>query len=297
MRRSIRRTMMFLNTQKASLVKDPYVYGPDCVILDLEDAVSQSEKDSARIQLYNTLKYLDYGEVEKWVRINALDTEYFKEDIRAAVAGGCDGIRIPMCETARDVQVVEKLVEEAEEEFGLEKGSVLLMAALETPLSIINCYEICTSSDRLMGVALSGGDFARTMQATTTKTGEEYFYARSAIVVAARAAGVMCFDTVFTDLDDMENLRKETQMIKNMGFDGKSIVNPRQIEVIHDVFTPSEADIASAEHIILGVKEAQAQGIGVLTVDGKMVDIAHVEGAKRTLKLAKAAGVYEGGLV
>lgn len=297
MRRDIRRTMMFLNTQKASLVKDPYVYAPDCVILDLEDAVSQSEKDSARIQLYNTLKYLDYGEVEKWVRINSIDTEYFKEDIRAAVAGRCDGIRIPMCEHAEDVHIVEKLVEEAEEEFGLEKGSILLMAALETPLSIINCYEICTASDRLMGVALSGGDFARTMHATTTKTGEEYFYARSAIVVAARAAGVMCFDTVFTDLDDMENLRKETQMIKNMGFDGKSIINPRQIEVIHDVFTPSPADIASAEHIVLGVQEAEAQGIGVLTVDGKMVDIAHVEGAKRTLQLAKAAGVYEGGLL
>lgn len=296
MRREVRRSMMFLNTQRASLVKDPYVYGPDCVILDLEDAVSISEKDSARIQLYNTLKYLDYGDVEKWVRVNTIDSEYFAEDVRAAVAGGCDGIRIPMCETKEQVEIAEEHVKKAEEEFGLEEGSVMLMAALETPLSIINCYEICKASDRLMGVALSGGDFARTMHATTTKTGEEYFMARSQIVLAARAAGVMCFDTVYTDLDDEETLRKETQMIKNMGFDGKSIINPRQIDIVHDVFTPSEKEIEHAEHLIIAVEEAKKEGVGVLIVDGRMVDIAHVEGAKRTLELAKAAGKYEGDL-
>lgn len=296
MRREVRRTMMFLNTQRASLVKDPYVYGPDCVILDLEDAVSIGEKDSARIQLYNTLKYLDYGEVEKWVRVNATDSEWFREDVRAAVAGGCDGIRIPMCETAEQVEITEKLVEEAEKEFGLEPGSVMLMAALETPLSILNAYEICNSSKRLMGIALSGGDYARTLHATTTKTGEEYFAARAHMVMAARAAGVMCFDTVYTDLDDEETLRKETQMIKNMGFDGKSIISPRQIAVVHDVFTPSEKEITHAEHIVIAVEEAKEEGVGVLIVDGKMVDIAHVEGAQRTLQLAKAAGVYKGDL-
>ena len=213
MKREIRRTMMFLNAQRASLVKDPYIYGPDCVILDLEDAVSPNEKDSARIQLYNTLKYIDYGETEIWVRINATDSPYYKEDIRAAVAGGCDGIRIPMCESRDQVVEVEKLVEEAEKEFCKDIGITMLMAALETPLSIINCYEICTSSDRLMGVALSGGDFARTMHAKTTKTGEEYFLARSQMVLSARAAGVMCFDTVYTDLDDEESLRHDTCLL------------------------------------------------------------------------------------
>ena len=129
---------MFLNAQRASLVKDPYIYGADCVILDLEDAVSIKEKDSARVQLYNTLKYVDYGDTEIWVRINATDSEYYKEDIRAAVAGGADGLRIPMCESRDQVIEVEKLVEEAEKEFGKEIGSTMLMAALETPLSIIN---------------------------------------------------------------------------------------------------------------------------------------------------------------
>ena len=297
MRRNIRRTMMFLNTQKASLVKDPYVYEPDCVILDLEDAVSANEKDSARIQLYNTLKYLDYRQVEKWVRINGVDTEYFKEDIRAAVAGGCDGIRLPMTEKAEDIHLVEKYVEKAEEEFGVEKGRTMLMGAMESPLAIVNAYSICTASKRMMGVALSAGDFRRTMHAQTTKSGEELFMARSMIAIAARAAGIMCFDTVNTDLDDLEALREETMMVRNMGFDGKSVINPKQIAVIHDVFTPSEKEIRHAEHIILAVEENKKKGIGVMVVDGKMIDIAMVEGAYRTLQLAKAGGKYEGELV
>ena len=297
MKREIRRTMMFLNAQRASLVKDPYIYGPDCVILDLEDAVSPNEKDSARIQLYNTLKYIDYGETEIWVRINATDSPYYKEDIRAAVAGGCDGIRIPMCESRDQVVEVEKLVEEAEKEFCKEIGVTMLMAALETPLSIINCYEICTSSDRLMGVALSGGDFARTMHAKTTKTGEEYFLARSQMVLSARAAGVMCFDTVYTDLDDEESLRHDTELIKNMGFDGKSIISPKQIDTVHQVFTPNANEISNAERVIVAVNEAKEAGIGVVVVNGKMVDNAHVEGAYRTLSMAKAAGIYEGDLI
>ena len=297
MKREIRRTMMFLNAQRASLVKDPYIYGPDCVILDLEDAVSPNEKDSARIQLYNTLKYIDYGETEIWVRINATDSPYYKEDIRAAVAGGCDGIRIPMCESRDQVVEVEKLVEEAEKEFCKDIGITMLMAALEKPLSIINCYEICTSSDRLMGVALSGGDFARTMHAKTTKTGEEYFLARSQMVLSARAAGVMCFDTVYTDLDDEESLRHDTELIKNMGFDGKSIISPKQIDTVHQVFTPNDNEISNAERVIVAVNEAKEAGIGVVVVNGKMVDNAHVEGAYRTLSMAKAAGIYEGDLI
>lgn len=297
MKREIRRTMMFLNAQRASLVKDPYIYGADCVILDLEDAVSPNEKDSARIQLYNTLKYVDYGETEIWVRINATDSPYYKEDIRAAVAGGCDGIRIPMCESRDQVVEVEKLVEEAEKEFDKEVGVTMLMAALESPLAIINCYEICKSSDRLMGVALSGGDFARTMHAKTTKTGEEYFLARSQMVLSARAAGVMCFDTVYTDLDDEESLRKDTEMIKNMGFDGKSIISPKQIDIVHQVFTPNADEISNAERVIVAVNEAKEAGIGVVVVNGKMVDNAHVEGAYRTLSMARAAGIYEGDLI
>lgn len=297
MKNRIRRTMMFLNAQRASLVKDPYVYGPDCVILDLEDAVSESEKDSARIQLYNTLTDLDYYGVERWVRINALDTTYYKEDIRAAVAGGCDGIRIAKTENKDDVHIVEKLIEEAEEEFGIEKGSTMIMGAIESPTAVLNAYEISTSSDRLMGIALSGGDFRRTMHAQNTKSSEELTVARGQILLAARAAGIMCFDTVFTDIDDEETLIEETERIRNMGFDGKSVISPKQIKPIHDIFTPTTKEIEHAENLLIALEEGKKEGVGVLVVDDKMVDIAMVEGAQRTLDIAKAAGVYKGDLV
>lgn len=297
MKRSIRRTMMFLNTQRASLVKDPYVYGADCVILDLEDAVSENEKDSARIHLYNTLKSRDYGETEIWVRVNDINSEYFEEDIRAAVAGGADGIRLPMTETAEEIKRTEEAIEKAEKEFDKEIGSTMIMAAIESPLGVINSYSICIASKRMMGVALSAGDFRRTMHAQTTKTGEELFGARSTIAISARAAGIMCFDTVYTDLDDENGLIKETELIRNMGFDGKSVINPRQIPIIHKVFNPTEKEIIESQRIVLAVEENKKKGVGVMIVDGKMIDIAHVEGARRTLQLAKAAGLYKGDLV
>ena len=292
-----RRTMMFLNAQRASLIKDAYVYKPDTVILDLEDAVSEREKDSARIQLYNTLKSVDYRDVERWVRINEPHTAYYREDIRAAIAGGTEGIRLPMTETVEQVKDVEHWMTKAEEEFGVEVGSTMIMAAIESPLGLIHAYDIACSTPRMMGIALSAGDFRRTMQATSTKTGEELFYARSQLLVAARAAGVMAFDSVYTDLDDYESLREETEMIKNMGFDGKSIISPKQIDVIHDVFTPSDSEIEHAINIVQGVKESEESGVGVLIIDGQMVDIAHVQGSKRILKLAKAANKYKGDLV
>lgn len=293
----IRRTMIFLNAQRASLVKDAFVYQPDCVIFDLEDAVSEGEKDSARIQLYHTLKELDYHGVERWVRINALDSNLFEEDIRAAVAGGADGIRLPKTETAADIQLVEKLTEAAEKEFGVEIGSTMLMGALESPLAIVNCYEIATSSDRLMGIALSAGDYTRTLHAKRSIAGLELFTARQQMLIAARAAGIMAFDTVYTDVDEMEGFTKEVEMIRDWGFDGKSLISPKQIQPTHDVFNPSQKEIEHAIHVIEAIEENKDKGIGVFVIDGKMVDIAWVENAQRTLKLAKASGLYEGDLV
>lgn len=289
--------MLFLNTQRAALVKDAFVYEPDCVIFDLEDAVAETEKDSARIQLFHTLSKLDYQGVERWVRTNALDTNLYEEDIRASVAGGADGIRIPKAESAEDVRIFEELVSKAEEDFNRPQGSTMLMAALESPLAIINAYEIATASDRLMGIAFSAGDFSRTMHATRTSHGKELLTARSNLLMAARAAGVMAFDTVFTDVDNTEGFNKETQLIKDMGFDGKSLISPAQIKLTHDIFNPSEDEIEEAITVIESIEEHKDEGVGVFVVNGQMLDIAFVEGAKRTLELAKASGLYKGDLV
>ena len=292
----LRRSMMFLNAQKPSLIKDPYIYKPDSIMLDLEDAVAENQKDAARYSLYHALKEVDYRGCERVVRINGLETAHWKEDIRVCVAGRCDSICISKCESAQDVHVVEEEMRKAEEEFGVEHGSILIMAALESTKGVLNALEICQASPLLFGIALSGGDYTKDLQTSISGTGVEFAWARGYMVNAARCAGKQVFDTVFTNLDDMEGFRRETEMIKTMGFDGKSIVNPRQISVCHEVFTPTEKEIIKAEKIVREVDEKKAMGIGVFTVDGKMIDIAFYPGAKRTLELAKAAGVYEGDL-
>ena len=295
-KKRLRRTMMFLNAQKPGLIKDPYIYKPDSIMLDLEDAVAQNQKDAARFSLYHALKEIDYRGVERVVRINSLDTPYWKEDVRVCVAGGCDAIRIPKTETALDVKMVEQAIDEAEEEFGVEHGKTLIMAAIESARGVMNALEVCEASERLFGIALSGGDYTKDLQTHITGTGIELMGARQNMLIAARAAGVQCFDTVYTNLDDMDGFRQDVENIHLMGFDGKSIINPRQINVVHEIFTPSQKDIIFAEKVVREIDEKTAQGIGVFTVDGKMIDIAFYDGAKRTIELAKASGVYKGEL-
>lgn len=288
--------MMFLNAQKPSLIKDPYIYNADSLMLDLEDAVAVTAKDTARFSLYHALKTIDYRGCEKVVRINGLDTELWREDIRCSVAGGAEVLRIPKTESAEMVRTVEEAVLRAEQEFERPVGSTLLMAALESARGVMNAYEVCTSSDRMIGIALSGGDYTKDLQTVITGTGVELMGARQQMIIAARAAGVQCFDTVWTNLQDMDGFRKEVETIRQMGFDGKSIINPRQIPIVHEVFTPSMKDIIFAEKVIREIDTKKAQGIGVFTVDGKMIDIAFYDGARRTISLAKASGVYRGEL-
>lgn len=292
-KKRLRRTMMFLNAQKPGLIKDPYIYKPDSIMLDLEDAVAEKEKDSARFSLFHALKEINYRGIECIVRINGLDSDLWEEDIRCAVAGGADGIRIPKTETAEDVKKVEKAVEEAEKEFGVEPGKVLIMAALESAKGVLNALDICKASDRLFGIALSWRDYTKDLQTHITGTGVELMGARQHMIIAARAAGVQCFDTVYTDLDDMEGFIKDVETIHLMGFDGKSIINPRQIAPVHKIYTPSQKEIIFAQKVVKEIDEKKALGIGVFTVDGKMIDIAFYDGAKRTIELAKASGVLK----
>lgn len=292
----LRRTMIFLSAQKPGLIKDPLIYGADSLMLDLEDAVAENQKDAARFSLYHALKTVDYGDTEVIVRINGLDTPHWREDVRVCVAAGADGVRIAKCESAGDVIAVEKAVEAAEEEFRKGKGRTLLMAALESPKGILNAQEIAAASGRMFGIAISGGDLRRTMQVSPVRGGVELNAARGLVVLAARAAGVQCFDTVFTDLNDEEGFRAEVLLDKQMGFDGKSLVNPRQIAAVHEIYAPSEKEIMAAEKIVRAVRENSAKGVGVFTVDGKMIDIAFLPGAERTIALAKACGMYKGEL-
>lgn len=281
---------MFVPGNNPGMMADAFIYGPDSIMLDLEDSVTMAEKDAARLLVHNALKTIDYGKTEMVVRVNPLNTPYGKKDVEAVVKAGVHVIRMPKTETAQEVIELEQEIERVEKEIGC-LGRTKIMAAIESTLGIINAYAIATASKRMMGIALGAEDYCANLKAQRTKTGEELQLARQTIVLAARAAGIDALDTVFSNLNDMETFRNEVEYVKKLGFDGKSIINPRQIEIINEVFAPTEKEIEKARTIIAAIKEAEAKGSGVIAVKGKMVDRPVVLRAQRTIELAVASGI------
>ncbi|MBO4486315.1 MAG: citrate (pro-3S)-lyase subunit beta [Prevotella sp.] len=293
----LRRTMMFVPGNNPGMMADAHIYGPDSIMLDLEDSVTMAEKDAARLLVYNALKTIDYGDTEMVVRINPLNTPYGKKDVEAVVKAGVDVIRMPKTETADEVREVEEEILKWETELGCV-GRTKIMAAIESALGIVNAYPIATASKRMMGIALGAEDYCANLKTQRTQGdnpnfGMELLLARQTIVVAARAAGIDALDTVYSNLNDMETFRREVELIKALGFDGKSIINPRQIEIINEVFAPKEKDIEKALKILAAIKEAEAKGSGVIAVNGKMVDKPVVIRAQHTIDLAIASGVLK----
>jgi len=282
--------MMFVPGNNPGMMQDAYIYKPDSIMLDLEDSVTMMEKDTARLLVYNALKTIDYGDIEMVVRINPLSTPYGRKDVEAVVKAGVDVIRMPKTETAEEVKEVEEEILKWEKELGCV-GRTQIMAAIESTLGIVNAYAIATASDRMMGIALGAEDYCANLKTQRTPGGDELLLARQTIVVAARAAGIAALDTVYSNLNDMETFRQEVELIKRLGFDGKSIINPRQIEIINEVFAPSEKEITKARTIIAAIKEAEERGSGVIAVNGKMVDRPVVIRAQRTIDLAIASGI------
>ncbi len=284
--------MMFVPGNNPGMMADAHIYGPDSIMLDLEDSVTMTEKDTARLLVYNALKSVDYGDTEMVVRINPLNTPYGKKDIEAVVKAGVHVIRMPKTETAEEVIEVEREIEKVERELGCV-GRTKIMAAIESALGVVNAYAIATASPRMMGIALGAEDYCANLKTQRTPGGDELRLARETIVVAGRAAGIDALDTVYSNLDDMETFRKEVEFIHTLGFDGKSIINPRQIEVVNEVFAPTQKAIEKARTIIAAIREAERKGSGVIAVNGKMVDRPVVIRAQRTIDLAIASGIIK----
>ena len=282
--------MMFVPGNNPAMMQDAFIYGPDSIMLDLEDSVAMAEKDAARLLVYNALRTVDYGDTEMVVRINPLSTPYGKKDVEAVVKAGVHVVRMPKTETAEEVHEVEREIERVEAELGCV-GRTKIMAAIESALGVVNAYAIATASPRMMGIALGAEDYCANLQTQRSPEGMELLLARQTIVVAARAAGIDALDTVYSNLNDMETFRKEVELIKTLGFDGKSIINPRQIQVVNEVFAPTAKAIEKARAIIAAIKEAEARGSGVVSLNGKMVDRPVVIRAQRTIDLAIASGV------
>lgn len=284
----LRRTMMFVPGANAAMLRDAPLYGADSIMFDLEDAVSLKEKDAARTLVHFALKTFDYSSVETVVRINGLDAGG-TEDVKAMVLAGVDVIRLPKTETAQDILDVEAVITQVEEANNIPVGTTKMMAAIESAVGVLNAPAIAASSSRLIGIALGAEDYVTNLKTRRYPDGQELFFARSMILHAARAAGIAAIDTVYSNVDNTEGFEAEVRLIKQLGFDGKSVINPRQIPLVNAIYAPTEKEIQNAKEVIWGIQEAEAKGSGVISVNGKMIDKPIVERAQRVIALAKAA--------
>jgi citrate lyase subunit beta / citryl-CoA lyase len=287
----LRRTMLFIPGNNPGMLQNGGVFGADAIILDLEDAVAPQEKDAARLLVAHALKDVDYGASETIVRINTLDT-FGRLDIKAIVPCSPKVFLVPKVQCAADIHTVVREVAAAERP---GQTPVKLIALIETPRGLAEAYAIANTDERLIALALGAEDYTAGIGAQRTKEGMEILTARTLLVNAAAAAGIQSIDTPYTDVNDESGLMQDTSFAKQLGFNGKLAINPRQIDVIHSVFNPNARDIDWAERVVKAIRTAEAEGSGVASLDGKMVDAPIVNRAERILHVARLLGLKEAG--
>ena len=231
------------------------------------------------------------------IRVNGIYSEYLEEDLQAAVRANPDCIRIPKVEYAREVQDISRRIAAIEEKIGLEVGKIELICNIESYMGVINAMEIAHSDPRVVAMAVSAEDLTASLKAQRTKKGLEVFYARNAVLMACRSAGIDALDIVFSDINDKEGLEEDTALAKNLGFDGKTCIHPRQIDTVNSFFTPSMKEIKYAIRVLQAVEEGKKQHKGAVTLDGGMIDKPMELRALTTLAQAKAAGIRTEGMV
>ncbi len=286
MKKLKRRTALYIPGNNPAMVQQGGVYGADSILLDLEDAIALTEKDAARILVRNMIKYNNFYNAEVTVRINHISTPFGLSDLEHIVPVQPDAIRLPKIETKDDVLSVIDIIEKIEKKHGITSGKIKIHPMIETAIGVQNVFEIAASHPNVDAITMGGQDLTADMGIVKTKDNAGLDYARKAIVMAAKANRIDALDSVFTDVDDDEGLREETEYIKKIGFTGKAVINPRQIEIIHEVFSPSDEEIRVAVKIVKAYNANIAKGIGVFALDGKMIDAPVVNRAQLVLDLA-----------
>lgn len=287
-RHRIRRSRLYAPGNNPRLLIGLELHGADCVLVDLEDSVPLSEKQATRILVKHLLTAVKFPEV--WVRINPLDT-YGRDDLAEILRGRPHGICLPKAESSADVISLSKAIEELESSYGISNGTTYVMPIIETARGVLHSEEIASADQRVAIIAFGAEDFTRDMGARRTE--ESLLFARSIIITAAKAAGIQASDTVYSNLDDEKGLIAEAKQARDLGFDGKGAINPRQIEPIHAVFSPTEKEIEEARQIVAAAEEAEEHGLGAIAIEGKMIDKPVLARAQQTLELA--ALVNKGG--
>jgi len=279
-----RRSMLFVPGDNPAMLSTAFLYKPDSVMFDLEDAVSPREKDSARLLVFQVLNHPAYKDIERVVRINPLTSEYGLKDLGAAIRGRADVIRLPKTDSAGEIHELESHVARLEKEYGRPVGETKLIAAIESASGVVNALSIATASPRMIAIALAGFDYLVDMGTRRSGGSEpELFYARAAVLHAARNAHIDAFDVVYGNVDDEGGFLREVHFAKQLGFDGKSLIHPKQVDLLHRAYAPSPADLEYARRVIAVADAARRNGLGVASLDGKMVDPPVIKEAEQLL--------------
>jgi len=277
-----RRSRLYAPGNQPRLLVGIEIHGADCVLLDLEDSVPLAEKPAARILVKHLLATIRFPD-EVWVRINPLDGGG-REDVAEVLIGRPHGICLPKAESARDVLDLCELLSRVESERGIDGGTTWIMPILETASGVLHSEEIAAASERVVMLTFGAEDYTRDVGAR--RTWDALLFARSRIVAAAAAAGTQASDTVYADVDDEAGLIEEARRARELGFDGKAAINPRQIESIHRAFSPTSEDLERARAIVEAARQAEKKGLGAVALDGRMVDRPVLDRALRLIKYA-----------
>ncbi len=283
----ILRTLLFVPGNQERRLEKARLVPADALILDLEDSVPPAEKDAARKTVAATLGQFTASGQAIFVRTNSLTTSYATDDIKAVVGRGLNGICLPKSESTADIQQAEAMIAEAEKKAGIEAGSIRILALVETPKGIINAYDIASASPRILGITFGAEDYALEMGVNRTREGAEIYYPRMVISLACHAANVTAIDCVYTDVRDREGLIKETKLVRQMGFQGKLVIHPDQVDPVNEVFLPAADEIAQAQKVVAAFEAAVAEGKASTALDGKMVDSPVAERARKLILLAE----------
>ena len=287
----MRRSMLFLPGNTPRMLINGAFLGADAIIFDLEDAVAPAEKDAARILVRNTMRYMDLGACEVIVRINSIDTAFWKADLDQILPEKPGLILLPKTGSAADVLEADAYITELEDKLGFARNTVRLMPLIETALGVENAYAIASASDRVAALFLGAEDLTADLRCQRTKAGREIEYARTRLVTAARAAGVDVYDTPFTDVNDDEGIEVDAALAKALGFTGKASISPRHVEAINRVFSPTQKEIDYAYEVMEAIRVAKEQGKGAIALYGKMIDAPIVARAEQTIAAAKEMGL------
>jgi citrate lyase subunit beta / citryl-CoA lyase len=292
-REKLRRSRLYVPGNMPALLQNIPTFPCDVCIIDLEDAVPRAEKDAARLLTRRFLDTYRNRNKEIFVRINGLDTPYYQDDLAVTLPALPDGIRLPKCERPDLVERLDHLLIDFEERIGCEPELFKIIASVESAQGILNVSRTAQASARLTALAFSAEDYAASLHIDRPTTGEHLLVPRQLLLMACRAVGIQAIDTVWADTMDMEGFRRECELIKVLGFDGKSLINPRQIDIVHEVFAPKPAEVDYALQVVEAIVGAREQGTGVVALAGKMIDAPVVARAVRVLMAAKSLGMIE----